>query len=58
MRGFDVNVPVGDEEYARVCRAVVNTCIRTTEESEHVDNVRRGKGRCEYTFVKRTYSSF
>ena len=42
MRCLDVDVPVGDEECARVCREILNTCIRNTEEAERVANARRG----------------
>ena len=42
MQCLNVDVPVGDEEYMRVCRDILNACIRNTEEAEHVANVGRG----------------
>lgn len=41
MRCLDIDVPVGDEEYARVCREILNTCIRNTEEAERVANAKK-----------------
>ncbi|KAJ3516030.1 hypothetical protein NMY22_g14302 [Coprinellus aureogranulatus] len=34
MRCLDVNIPPGDEEFARMCRDILNSCIRNTEEAE------------------------
>ena len=34
MRCLDLNIPPGDEEFARMCRDILNTCIRNTEEAE------------------------
>ncbi|KAF5343098.1 hypothetical protein D9758_016016 [Tetrapyrgos nigripes] len=36
MRCLDVEVPPGDEGYARLCREILNTCIRNTEEAERL----------------------
>lgn len=34
MRCLDLNIPPGDEEMARMCRDILNTCVRNTEEAE------------------------
>lgn len=34
MRCLDLCVPPGDEEFARMCRDILNTCIRNTEDAE------------------------
>ncbi|KAH9177701.1 hypothetical protein EDB89DRAFT_1934014 [Lactarius sanguifluus] len=34
MRCLDLNIPPDDEEMARMCRDILNTCIRNTEEAE------------------------
>ena len=34
MRCMDVNIPPGDEAFARMCRDILNTCIRNTEDAE------------------------
>lgn len=34
MRCLDVNIPPDDEEFARMCRDILNTCVRNTEEAE------------------------
>ncbi|PPQ96897.1 hypothetical protein CVT26_005882 [Gymnopilus dilepis] len=34
MRCLDLNIPPGDEEFARMCREILNTCVRNTEEAE------------------------
>ncbi|KDQ52233.1 hypothetical protein JAAARDRAFT_40347 [Jaapia argillacea MUCL 33604] len=34
MRCLDLNIPPGDEEMARMCRDILNSCIRNTEEAE------------------------
>ncbi|KAI0777715.1 hypothetical protein BD413DRAFT_602017 [Trametes elegans] len=34
MRCVDLNIPPGDEEMARMCRDILETCIRNTEEAE------------------------
>ncbi|KAG7094999.1 hypothetical protein E1B28_005793 [Marasmius oreades] len=34
MRCLDLEVPPGAEEYTRLCREILNTCIRNTEEAE------------------------
>ncbi|KAK7451206.1 hypothetical protein VKT23_012542 [Stygiomarasmius scandens] len=36
VRCLDLEVPPGDEGYARLCREILNTCIRNTEEAERV----------------------
>ncbi|KAJ6481179.1 hypothetical protein DFH09DRAFT_1464733, partial [Mycena vulgaris] len=39
MRCLDLNIPPGDEEFARMCRDILDACVRNTEEAE-----RRGRG--------------
>jgi protein phosphatase 1 regulatory subunit 37 len=34
MRCLDLSIPVGDEEMARGCREIFNTCVRNTEEAD------------------------
>ncbi|KAI8970894.1 RNI-like protein [Trametes punicea] len=34
MRCLDLNIPPGDEEMAKMCRDILETCIRNTEEAE------------------------
>ncbi|KAF9489856.1 RNI-like protein [Pleurotus eryngii] len=34
LRCLDLNVPPSDEEFARMCRDILNSCIRNTEEAE------------------------
>ncbi|KAI0042771.1 RNI-like protein, partial [Auriscalpium vulgare] len=34
MRCLDLNIPPDDEEMARMCRDILNTCVRNTEEAE------------------------
>ncbi|KAJ8514493.1 hypothetical protein ONZ45_g7986 [Pleurotus djamor] len=34
MRCLDLDVPPGDEEFSRMCRDILNSCIRNTEEAE------------------------
>ncbi|KAJ7763041.1 hypothetical protein B0H16DRAFT_1311352, partial [Mycena metata] len=34
MRCLDLNIPPGDEECARMCRDILNACVRNTEEAE------------------------
>ncbi|KAI9063604.1 RNI-like protein [Trametes sanguinea] len=34
MRCLDLNIPPADEEMARMCRDILETCIRNTEEAE------------------------
>ncbi|KAF9261653.1 RNI-like protein [Marasmius fiardii PR-910] len=34
MRCLDLEVPPGAEEFTRLCREILNTCIRNTEEAE------------------------
>ncbi|THG93260.1 hypothetical protein EW026_g7934 [Hermanssonia centrifuga] len=34
MRCLDLNIPPADEEMARMCRDILNTCVRNTEEAE------------------------
>ncbi|KAI6040774.1 hypothetical protein EDC04DRAFT_2566656 [Pisolithus marmoratus] len=33
IRCLDLNIPPDDEEFARMCREILNTCIRNTEEA-------------------------
>ncbi|KAL4079887.1 hypothetical protein V8B97DRAFT_1928380 [Scleroderma yunnanense] len=34
IRCLDLNIPPDDEEFARMCREILNTCTRNTEEAE------------------------
>ncbi|KAI9455536.1 hypothetical protein HD554DRAFT_269836 [Boletus coccyginus] len=34
MRCLDLNIPPDNEEFARICRDILNTCVRNTEEAE------------------------
>ena len=34
MRCLDLNIPVGDESMARLCREILSVCIRNTEKAE------------------------
>ncbi|KAJ7193135.1 hypothetical protein GGX14DRAFT_593226 [Mycena pura] len=34
MRCLDLNIPPGDEECARLCRDILNACVRNTEEAD------------------------
>ncbi|KAK7051764.1 hypothetical protein R3P38DRAFT_3343862 [Favolaschia claudopus] len=34
MRCLDLNIPPGEEEYARMCRDILRVCVRNTEEAE------------------------
>ncbi|KAF9444503.1 RNI-like protein [Macrolepiota fuliginosa MF-IS2] len=34
MRCLDLNIPPADEKFAKMCREILNTCIRNTEEAE------------------------
>ncbi|TFY60339.1 hypothetical protein EVG20_g7457 [Dentipellis fragilis] len=43
MRCLDLNIPPGNEEMARMCRDILNTCSRNTEEAEAASG-RAGKG--------------
>ncbi|KDR79326.1 hypothetical protein GALMADRAFT_243316 [Galerina marginata CBS 339.88] len=49
MRCLDLNIPPGDEEFARMCREILNSCVRNTEEAEraskHGDGASVGSGR-------------
>ncbi|EIM83836.1 uncharacterized protein STEHIDRAFT_170302 [Stereum hirsutum FP-91666 SS1] len=38
MRCLDLNIPPGDEAMARMCRDILNTCVRNTEEAERSAN--------------------
>ncbi|KAJ6476681.1 hypothetical protein C8R47DRAFT_1178834 [Mycena vitilis] len=44
MRCLDLNIPPGDEEFARLCRNILNTCVRNTEEAERVAAERANGG--------------
>ncbi|CAL1710893.1 unnamed protein product [Somion occarium] len=45
MRCLDLNIPPSDEQMARMCRDILNTCVRNTEEAErHSDNRGQSKG--------------
>ncbi|KAI5119230.1 hypothetical protein M0805_002155 [Coniferiporia weirii] len=48
MRCLDLNIPPDDEEFARMCRDILNTCVRNTEEAERNSQVAesgRGMGK-------------
>jgi len=34
MRCLDLNIPPDNEEFAKICRDILNTCVRNTEEAE------------------------
>ncbi|GBE84362.1 hypothetical protein SCP_0603410 [Sparassis crispa] len=36
MRCLDLNIPPADEEMARMCRDILNSCVRNTEEAEKI----------------------
>ncbi|KAF8340191.1 hypothetical protein F5887DRAFT_1076994 [Amanita rubescens] len=38
MRCLDLNIPENDDEFSRMCREILNTCIRNTEEAENAQN--------------------
>ncbi|KAF8804912.1 RNI-like protein [Phlegmacium glaucopus] len=44
MRCLDVNIPPGDEEFARMCREILNSCVRNTEEAERLSKLSEGSG--------------
>ncbi|KLO15169.1 RNI-like protein [Schizopora paradoxa] len=45
MRCLDLNIPPADEEYARMCRDILNTCVRNTEEAERNNPSSASSGR-------------
>ncbi|KAG5644426.1 hypothetical protein DXG03_008521 [Asterophora parasitica] len=36
MRCLDLNIPPGDEGFARMCRDILSSCVRNTEEAERL----------------------
>ncbi|KAJ3514463.1 hypothetical protein NLJ89_g2371 [Agrocybe chaxingu] len=42
MRCLDLNIPPGDEEFARMCREILSSCVRNTEEAERASKVAEG----------------
>ncbi|KAI0746800.1 RNI-like protein [Daedaleopsis nitida] len=42
MRCLDLNIPPGDEEMARMCRDILESCVRNTEEAERVSHAGSG----------------
>ena len=36
MRCLDLNIPPDNEEFASICREILNTCVRNTEEAERM----------------------
>ncbi|KAL0959057.1 hypothetical protein HGRIS_014357 [Hohenbuehelia grisea] len=40
MRCLDLNIPPGDEEFARMCRDILDYCVRNTEEAERNANAK------------------
>ncbi|KAH8103400.1 RNI-like protein [Cristinia sonorae] len=45
MRCLDLNIPPADEEMARMCRDILNTCVRNTEDAEKSTAQDAGSGR-------------
>ncbi|KZT70603.1 RNI-like protein [Daedalea quercina L-15889] len=59
MRCLDLNIPPADEEMARMCRDILNTCVRNTEEAERAANPSspegasgRGQGRGVWNMIE------
>jgi protein phosphatase 1 regulatory subunit 37 len=44
MQCLDVNIPPDNEEFARICRDILNTCVRNTEEAERAARGAGGAG--------------
>ncbi|KAF8635270.1 hypothetical protein AX15_000493 [Amanita polypyramis BW_CC] len=44
MRCLDLNIPENDDEFSRMCREILNTCVRNTEEAENAQNAESGGG--------------
>lgn len=44
MRCLDLNIPPGDEEFARMCRDILNSCVRNTEDAEKIVRAENGGG--------------
>ncbi|KAJ7616131.1 hypothetical protein FB45DRAFT_935338 [Roridomyces roridus] len=44
MRCLDLNIPPGDEACARMCRDILNVCVRNTERAERAANGVSGAG--------------
>ncbi|KAG1738822.1 uncharacterized protein EDB91DRAFT_1248983 [Suillus paluster] len=42
MRCLDLMIPPDDEEFAKMCREILNTCIRNTEEAEKAAHISDG----------------
>ncbi|TFK36219.1 hypothetical protein BDQ12DRAFT_687045 [Crucibulum laeve] len=42
MRCLDLNIPPDDEEFARMCREILNSCVRNTEEAERTSKTGDG----------------
>lgn len=42
MRVLDLSIPPGDEDLARVCRDIFNTCVRNTQEAEQLHHAETG----------------
>lgn len=42
IRCLDLNIPPDNEEFAKICREILNTCVRNTEEAERA--ARNGAG--------------
>ena len=42
MRCLDVNIPVGDEHMARLCRDILSICVRNTEKAEEMSRTGGG----------------
>lgn len=44
MRCLDLNIPPGDEGFARMCRDILNSCVRNTEEAERNSHANSANG--------------
>jgi protein phosphatase 1 regulatory subunit 37 len=47
MRCLDLNIPPDNEEFASICRDILNTCVRNTEEAERAARGGVGAGQAE-----------
>ncbi|KAF8552249.1 hypothetical protein OG21DRAFT_1498537 [Imleria badia] len=44
MRCLDLNIPPDNDEFASICRDILNTCVRNTEEAERAARGGNGSG--------------
>lgn len=47
MRCLDLNIPPDNDEFASICRDILNTCVRNTEEAERAARGGSGSGQGE-----------